>query len=101
MRLVGVVAEAAFAVGFVFAVVAVKILDMAVALERQNVRCDAVQKPAIVTNYDRAAGKVFERLFESTHCVDIDVVGRLIEQQDVGTSLEHFGEVDAITLTAR
>ena len=48
MRLIGIVAEAAFAVGFVFAVVAVEILDMTVALERQNVRRDAVEEPAVV-----------------------------------------------------
>lgn len=60
MRLVGVVAEAAFAVCLVFAVVAVEILNMAVALERQNVRRDTIQKPAIVRNYDSAAAEVFE-----------------------------------------
>lgn len=78
MRLVGVVAEAAFSVLFVLAVVAVEILDVTIALKRQNVRRDAVQKPAIVTNYDGAARKVFKRFFESTHRVNVEIVRRLI-----------------------
>jgi hypothetical protein len=78
VRLVGVVTEAALAVLLVLRVVAVEIFDVAVALESQNVRRDPIQKPAIVTNYDRAAGKVFESLFQCTHGVDIDVVGRLV-----------------------
>jgi hypothetical protein len=43
MRLVGVVAKSAFAVFLVLAVVAVKILHVAVALEGEDVRRDAVE----------------------------------------------------------
>ena len=42
MRLVGVVTEAAFAVLFVLAVIAIKILDMAIALKRKNMRRDSI-----------------------------------------------------------
>src|SRR4029453_13131123 len=33
--------------------------------------------------------------------VDIEVVGRLVEQQHVGAALQHLGEVDAVALAAR
>ena len=100
MRLVGVVAEAAFAVGFVFTVIAIKIFDMAVTLKRQNMSRDAVEKPAIMANYDGTAGKVFECFLKRAHRVDIDVIGRLIEQQDIGAGLEHLGEMDAVAFAA-
>lgn len=64
MRLVGVMAEATFAVGFVFAVIAVKIFDMAVALERQNVRRDTVQEPAIVRDNNGTAAEILERFLK-------------------------------------
>jgi hypothetical protein len=42
MRLIGIDTESAFAVCFVFAVIAVEIFDMAVAFESQNMRRDAI-----------------------------------------------------------
>ena len=59
VRLVGVVAEAAFAVGLVFAVIAVEILDMAVAFERQNVRRDAIEEPAVMAILRRRSRQSF------------------------------------------
>jgi hypothetical protein len=45
VRLVGVGAEAASAVGLVIGVFAFEPLDLAVALEGENVRRDAIEKP--------------------------------------------------------
>ncbi len=33
--------------------------------------------------------------------LDVEVVGRLVEQQDVAALLEHLGDVDAVALAAR
>ena len=85
MRLIGVDAKAAFAIGFVFAVVAVEVFNFRISLERENMRCDAIQKPTIVANYDRTAGKVFKRLFESTQCIYIEIVCGLVEENDVSS----------------
>ncbi len=85
MRLIGVVTEAAFAVGLVLAVIAVKVLDMTVAFERENMRGDTVEKPAVMRNYDRAAGKIFERLFKGSHRVYIKIVSGLVEEKNVST----------------
>jgi len=57
MRLVGLRAKATLAVGFVVTVVAFEPDYLTVAFEGQHVCCDAVQKPAVVANHDRAAGK--------------------------------------------
>src|SRR5215510_11115420 len=47
VRLVGVGAQAALAVGLVVREVALEPLDVALALEREDVRRDAVEEPAI------------------------------------------------------
>ena len=44
---------------------------------------DAVEEPAVVADNDGASGEVFETFLERTQGVDVDVVGRLVEQQDI------------------
>ena len=81
---VGFGAEAASAVLLVLLVVALEPDGLAVALEGQHVRGDAIEEPAIVADDDDAAGVVQQRIFQRTERVDVEVVGRLVEQQDVG-----------------
>ena len=50
---------------------------------------------------DGAAGKIFERFFERTHRVDVEIVGRLVEQNDVGTGFQHFRQMNAVAFAAR
>ena len=83
MRLVGLGAEAAVPVGLVVLVVALEPDDLAVAFERQDVRRDAIEEPAIVADDDGAAGERQQRLLERAQRVDVEVVGRLVEQQQV------------------
>jgi hypothetical protein len=71
MRLIGVMAEAALTVLFVFAVITVKIFDVRVAFEREYVRRNAVEEPAVVAYYDGAAREIFERLLQRSHRVHI------------------------------
>lgn len=87
MRLVCIVSKTAFAVLFVLAVVTVEKFNTAIALERQNMRCDAIQKPSIVTYYDGASRKVFKSFFESSHRVNVEVVRRFVKKNDVRTAL--------------
>ena len=57
-------AEPAHLVLLVVLEVALEPFDMAVALEGQNVRGDAVEEPAIMADDDGAAGEILQRLFE-------------------------------------
>ena len=52
-------------------------------------------------DHDRAAGEVEQRVFQCAQRVDVEVVGRLVEQQDVATALQHLREVHAVALTTR
>ena len=57
MRPTGCLTVAALEVGFVVLVVAGKPLDMALALERENMGGDAVEEPAVMADDEDAAGK--------------------------------------------
>src|SRR6202166_4517333 len=73
---------------------------MAVAFESQHVGGDAVEKEAVVADDDGAAGEIEQRLFERAQRVDVEVVGRLVEQEQVRAALQHFGEMHAVALAA-
>src|SRR5262245_24353738 len=61
---------------------------------------DAVEKPAIMADNHRATGKVLQCLLERTKRIDVEIVGRLVEQKDIGAGFEHFGEMHAVALAA-
>src|SRR5262245_20788519 len=96
MRLVGVSAQPGPAVGLVLRVVAVEPDDSAFALEGQDVRCDAVQEPAVVADDYGASGEVLQRLFERAHGVNVQIVGRLVEQQHVRARFQHLCQMDPV-----
>src|SRR5450830_59044 len=101
VRAVGLGAEALVAVGLVILVVAFVPDDLAVALEREHVRRDAVEEPAVVADDDGAAAEREERLFEGAQRVDVEVVRGLVEEQEVAAPLERPREVEAVHLAAR
>src|SRR6266545_5347250 len=101
MRRIRFGAEAAAPVCFVVLVVALEPDDAAVAFEGEHVRGDAIEKPAVVADHHGAAGIVEERLFERAQRVDVEVVGRLVEQQQVRASLKELCQVYAVAFAAR
>ncbi len=48
-----------------------------------------------------AAGELDQRLFERAQRLDVEIVGRLVEQDHVGAGLQHLGEMDAVAFAAR
>jgi hypothetical protein len=64
------------------------------------VGCNAVEKPAVVRDHDRAAREAHQRLLERTQRLDVEVVGRLVEQEDVRPLAQELREVDAVPLAA-
>src|SRR4051794_26772992 len=100
VRAVGLVAEARALVLLVGLEVALEPHDLRVALERQDVRGHAVQEPAVVGDDHRAAGEVEQRLLERAQGVDVEVVGRLVEEQDVAAGAQQLGEVHAVAHAA-
>src|SRR4029079_4125739 len=64
----GVLAEPALLVLLVIGEIALEPFAMAVALEGQDVRRDAIQEEAVVADDDRAAGEILERCLERRQC---------------------------------
>src|SRR5437867_3974114 len=81
-------------------VVALEGADATVALEHEQVRRDAIQKPAVMADDGDASREVQERLLERAQRVHVQVICRLVEQEDVAARTEELGEVDAIPLAA-
>ena len=73
---------------------------LGVALEGQHVGGDAVQEPAVVGDHDRAAGERQQRVLERAQRVHVEVVGGLVEQQQVAAAAQQLGEVHAVALAA-
>ena len=64
-------------------------------------RRDAVEEPPVVRDHDRAAGEVEERVLERAQGVHVEVVGRLVEEEDVAARAQELREMDAVPLAAR
>src|SRR5664280_678296 len=71
------------------------------ALVRQDVRRHPVEEPAVVRDDHGATGELQQRVLERSERLDIQVVGRLVEQQQVPADLEGQREVEAVALAAR
>ena len=52
-------------------------------------------------DHDGAAGEVEQRVLERAQRVDVEVVRRLVEQQQVAARAQQLREVDAVPLAAR
>ena len=50
---------------------------------------------------DRAAGEIEQRFLQRAQGVDIEVVGRLVQQQEIGAGLQHLGEMRGVALASR
>src|SRR4051812_18400880 len=100
MWLICVVAEAAFAVSLVFAVISIKVFHVAIPLEGEDMRCYAVEEPAVVADDDCAAGEILQGFFECPHGVYIEVIRGLVEKDDVAARSEHLGEMHPVPLAA-
>ena len=68
---------------------------------REDVGGDAVQEPTVVGDDDSATGEGQEGVFQRAQGFDIQVISRLVQQEEVAALLEGQGQVQAVTLTAR
>ena len=93
-------AEAALFVFLVISKVAFEPFDMAAAFEGEHMGRDAIEKKAVMRDDHRAAGEIRQRLFKCAKRIDIEIVGRLVEQKDIGAGFQHFGEMHAVALAA-
>src|SRR5690606_29231386 len=94
-------AQTALLVGLVFLIVAFKEYYLRIAFERQYVRGDAIEEPAVVADDHDRTRKFQQGVFEGAQRFDVEVVGRFVEQQDVAAREQRFGQMQPAALTAR
>src|SRR5690554_5177140 len=97
----GVVAHAALLVFLVFAIVALEELHVRITLERQDVGRDAVQEPAVMADHEGVARELQQRVFKRPQGLDVEVIGRFVEQQHVAALQQGLGHVQPAALAAR
>src|SRR5690606_31748440 len=100
-RLGGLFTQAQLLVGLVFLIVAFEEYYLRIALERQYVGGDTIEEPAVVADDHDRAGEFEQCVFERAQRFDVEVVGRLVEQQHVTAGEQGLGQVQTATLTAR
>ncbi len=86
----------ALQVGAVIAVVSLDNVYTAITAEPDDAGGDSVEEIAVVGDDEGAAFKAGEGLFQDAEGGQVEVVGRFVEDDDVATFAEHFGELDAI-----
>src|SRR5215472_7012435 len=70
------------------------------ALPGQDVRGHPVQEPPVVAGDDRAAGELQQRVLQARQGLDVEVVGRLVQQQQVAALLEGERQAHPVALAA-
>ncbi len=73
---------------------------MSAAVETEDRGGDAVEQVAVVGDEDERAGEVEEIFFEDFKGGDVEVVGGLVEEEDVGGFEHELGDEDAGSFTA-
>src|SRR4029077_9108450 len=101
LRGFGARAQPLVPVRLVVLVVALEPHHPAVALEGEHVGGHPVEEPPVVADHHRVARGGEPRVFQRPQGVDAQVVGGLLEEQQVAAALEHGGEVHAVALAAR
>ena len=81
--LVGGNAETFAALLFVGLVIPFAPMDVGVSFKGENMGSDSVEEPAIMADHHDTADEVQDRLFQRTQGINIKIVRRFVEQQQV------------------
>jgi hypothetical protein len=81
--------------GLVEGVVGALVEGELLALQMQDRADRAVEEVAVVADHQHGVGIFREEVLEPDRALEVEVVGRLVEQQHVGPREEHGGECDA------
>ena len=76
-------------------------LDGTIALESEDMGRDAIQKKPIMGNHDHASRIFGEGFFEHAEGHEIEIIRRLIQDDEIRGLPERFCELQSIPLTAR
>ena len=81
-------------------IIAIEERYLRIAFERQNVRCDPVEEPAIMGNHQHTTGEFKQRVFECAQRLDVKIVRRFIEQQHITALQQRLREMQTAAFAA-
>src|SRR6056297_3560961 len=85
----------------VLLIVSFKPIYLAVSFKCQNMSRYTIEEPAIMRNHYNTTRKLQQGFFKSPKCVNIKVIGWLIQKKHIGSFFQHFSKVNPVTFTAR
>jgi len=62
---------------------------------------DAVEEPAVVADDHDATREAEDGVLQGPQGIDVEVVGRLVEEEHVRAALQHLGQLHAVSLATR
>ena len=101
MRMIGFVAQPLVPLDFVHLIVALEPDDAAVPLEGQDVRGVRSRNQRSWLETITQPAEILNRLFQRPQRIDVEVVGRLVQQHHVAARPQQFRQVDAVAFAAR
>ena len=100
MRVCCVGTQSSLAILFIVRVIPGEPDNLTIAFEGENMRRNSIQEPAIVRDHDGGTRKFKQRFFERPQRLDIEIIGGLIEQQEIAACAQHLGEMHPIAFAA-
>ena len=70
------------------------------AIELERPFGDVVEEVAVMGDHDHGAGIVAQMMLEPSHALGVEMVGRLVEQENVGLGEQQLAKRDAALLAA-
>src|SRR5436190_2010352 len=101
MYCAAVLAHALLLVRLVLLVVAGEEHPLRIVLGGEDVRGDSVEEPTVMRDDQHRARELEQRLLQRPQRLDVEVVGRLVEQQHVRPGAQHLREMQPPALAAR
>ena len=68
--------------------------------KNEKVRADSVKKETVVADDQNTTRKLIDRLFENSHCLNVEIVRWFIEKEKIASTSKELREVDAIAFAA-
>lgn len=69
---------------------------VAISFKCNNMRGESIEKPAIVGNHNDATSKVGNTFFERTQRINVEIIRRFIEKQQIRTATKEFSKMHAM-----
>src|SRR5262245_29050707 len=65
----------------------------------QTLVCEALQKIYVVSDEQNRSRKLSQRFFNRFSCVDVEMIGRLVQYQNIGAAQKQSGKTDFAPFT--